>query len=103
MKQFFVGHIRMLECRRIAVEFLPIRLGDEVLHVLVQRRTWKRCEYLEKGAAAVKFDGVINRCSNAFDSIGEKTEYVESLGRNSFVPAVADDLALVLLGDRPAP
>src|SRR5215510_12460201 len=93
----------MLEGWRLSIEFLPIRFRDQRLHVLEQRRTRKRSEDLEQGGRAAQIDSIIDGGTNALDRVGEKTEHIKPFCRDSFIPAMGNDLALMFGRDRPPP
>src|SRR5262245_23355959 len=96
MLQFLIRHVRMLESRRITIEFLPVCFGDEVLHVFEKRSTGIRRQDLEERQRASQFDGIVDCRAYAVDRVGEKAEYVKAFGTDSFVTAKIDDCALMI-------
>src|SRR5262245_30846174 len=91
----------MSERRRIAIEFFPIRFRDKRLHMFVQGRPGKWCQDLKQRGRATQVDRIVDGGIDAFDCIRQETEHVKAFRSYSLVPAMADDLPLMVGWNRP--
>ena len=93
----------MREGRRVAVELLPVALGQQRLELPEHRRPWIRSQHLELREGRAEVGGVLDRRGDRAPVVLEKAEDIERGGDDPQSPAMIDDLALMRLWDRPPP
>src|SRR2546430_13404980 len=99
--QLGTGEVRVLERRRVAVELLPVGLGEQRLDLLEHRRARIRRQDLELRERRSEIDRVVDRRRDRVPGVLQEAEDVEPRRDDAELAAVRDDLTLMLLRDRP--
>src|SRR2546423_10021513 len=101
--QFAIGQVRMTERRRVAIELLPVGLGQQRLDLLEHRRSRIGRQHLELRERRADIGGVVDRRRDRVPVVLQESEDVERGGDDAELAAVQHHLALVRLRNRTPP
>ena len=93
--------VGVLERRRIAVVLLPIGFGEQRFELLEHRRARVRGQDLELREGRSEIDRVVDRRRDRVPRVLQEAQDVETGRDDTQLAAVGDDLALVVLRNRP--